>query len=437
MAQEGNRLFRDEVDMFGERVSALRASRANDEQELLLAELQMAQAELRGAYEEIRAQRDELTELVRTHETARLAYERLVAVLPLPVLTTDLHGAIRSANACAAELMGVHKHRLLGKPLLSIVDMAGRQTLRQALAQLAAGTRTTYQTDCTLILRRDGRFRAHLHGSTSEGRRLPRDEVTWVVSRAEPTEAEQESGRRLSRAVVELTQVTLEAEDPSEVLVAVARTCQHAFAAPVAVSVTLGSPEAPTVLATDSQIAQAVDGAQMVAGEGPCVDAWATQDTVTSSALPADPRWPRLGPRVSGGGVQGAVASPLHAGGQVVGALNVYGTDRSFDVDEQTENVELLASAVSAVVKESELRAELENVAGQLKAALESRATIDQAKGMVMAAYGCGPDEAFSLLVRASNSTNIKLKDLAAKLVTDASAGKTLSGLRGSSRPRR
>lgn len=56
--------------------------------------------------------------------------------------------------------------------------------------------------------------------------------------------------------------------------------------------------------------------------------------------------------------------------------------------------------------------------AEQLRRALESRATIDQAKGIIMAEHGGGPHEAFQLLIRLSQTTNLKLRDVAAALVS-------------------
>ena len=53
----------------------------------------------------------------------------------------------------------------------------------------------------------------------------------------------------------------------------------------------------------------------------------------------------------------------------------------------------------------------------QLKEALTSRATIDQAKGILMARHGVDPEEAFQLLVRMSNDTNVRLADVARALV--------------------
>ena len=60
-----------------------------------------------------------------------------------------------------------------------------------------------------------------------------------------------------------------------------------------------------------------------------------------------------------------------------------------------------------------------------LRAALTSRATIDQAKGVLMAEHHCSSDEAFRLLVRLSNDTNVKLADVASALIYQAQAGRT------------
>ena len=56
-------------------------------------------------------------------------------------------------------------------------------------------------------------------------------------------------------------------------------------------------------------------------------------------------------------------------------------------------------------------------VAEQLQQAVESRATIEQAEGIVMGQRRCGPQEAFDVLVRLSQDTNRKLRNVAQTLV--------------------
>jgi AmiR/NasT family two-component response regulator len=56
----------------------------------------------------------------------------------------------------------------------------------------------------------------------------------------------------------------------------------------------------------------------------------------------------------------------------------------------------------------------------QLRGALDSRAVIDQAKGMLIAQHGCSPDEAFAMLCAASARQNRKLRDVATAMVEGA-----------------
>ena len=48
---------------------------------------------------------------------------------------------------------------------------------------------------------------------------------------------------------------------------------------------------------------------------------------------------------------------------------------------------------------------------------MESRAVIEQAKGILMAAQRCSPDAAFQILVRASQNQNRKLRAIASEIV--------------------
>ena len=57
-------------------------------------------------------------------------------------------------------------------------------------------------------------------------------------------------------------------------------------------------------------------------------------------------------------------------------------------------------------------------MAEQLEAAVQSRAVIDQAKGIIRAQDQCTGDAAFQLLVRASQNRNVKLRLLAEQLVS-------------------
>jgi len=61
-----------------------------------------------------------------------------------------------------------------------------------------------------------------------------------------------------------------------------------------------------------------------------------------------------------------------------------------------------------------------ESVAERIPMISTSRASIEQAKGMLMLIYGITADHAFDILVRQSQHTNVKLRDVAEQLLTRA-----------------
>lgn len=71
----------------------------------------------------------------------------------------------------------------------------------------------------------------------------------------------------------------------------------------------------------------------------------------------------------------------------------------------------------TARVREAEQLSELAGEAAGLQRAMASRATIEQAKGMIMLAFGYDSAAAFELLIRVSQQSNTKLRDLADRLV--------------------
>jgi len=99
--------------------------------------------------------------------------------------------------------------------------------------------------------------------------------------------------------------------------------------------------------------------------------------------------------------------TPITEQGRVVGVVGVA---------EQLSD-DLLDRAVAEGTHNDSMALRL---AEQMRQAMETRAVIEQAKGMLIAAQGCTPDEAFQLLARASQRTNRKLRDIAASMVEGA-----------------
>jgi GAF domain-containing protein len=102
---------------------------------------------------------------------------------------------------------------------------------------------------------------------------------------------------------------------------------------------------------------------------------------------------------------------------QVSGALNLYAREpHAFDQDSRSA---AQAFGPYAAVATGNLYAyqNARDMAGNLQTALESRAVIDQAKGILIERHRLTPDQAFQLLAQVSMNANWKLRDVADHLV--------------------
>lgn len=398
-----------------------RAARLRDEGDLqgTAAELDAAHEELRAAEDEMRAQRDQIDHLLARSGTERAWRQDVSAALPVPVVVCDRHGTMIEANAAAGVLLGVEPHHLLGTPLQVFVDVADRPVLRRAMsAPRARGGRVG--TTLTLVPRHRRPLAASVVGvdepDGGAGRR-----TCWVLL---PAAAEHlQGGTRAhdlatAAAVTELCRLPVQGPtDMRRLLASVAAVARRTVPQAVSVSVNLGDPVSPDVLGSDSRLAQAVDGAQVRAGLGPGPDAYRENRTVRSDDVATDDRWRPLQPLVAGLDVGGLLSVPVPGAGGVLGVVTVCAPrGRRFE-PAAVDVAELMGSAAGAVVEDERYRESLRRLSEQLQRALDSRAVIDQAKGILMALHGVGADEAFTRLVVSSRTSNVKLREVAAGLV--------------------
>lgn len=230
----------------------------------------------------------------------------------------------------------------------------------------------------------------------------------------------------LASGLLDLVRLPSQRDDLPDTVRSSAHICAAVLGDSAAVSITHGPPVEPDTVATSSKLAQSIDGAQALATEGPCQTSWTELHTVTSTDLAVDPRWPALAALVADLPARAAVAAPLTSGRRPAGALNVYLASEALTAD-TVARIEALAAAVSAVLHELELRHQLLASIANLERALLTRPAIDMAKGVIMGSRRCGPDEAFETMVNASKNGNVKVRDLAARIVAEAAAGRPLS----------
>ncbi|MFI5506941.1 GAF and ANTAR domain-containing protein [Mycobacterium sp. NPDC051804] len=150
--------------------------------------------------------------------------------------------------------------------------------------------------------------------------------------------------------------------------------------------------------------------------QGPCLTAAWEEKTIHVANLETDDRFPLYRQdALAETPIRTIMAFQLFIAGETIGALNVYAEEPNVFGDE-SRNIGLVFAAHSSVAWNSARRDE------QFRNALASRDMIGQAKGKIMERYGVDAVQAFELLRKLSQDSNVPLIKVATELVADTSA---------------
>ncbi|MGW7535976.1 GAF and ANTAR domain-containing protein [Amycolatopsis sp. NPDC054798] len=206
-----------------------------------------------------------------------------------------------------------------------------------------------------------------------------------------------------------------EAEEPlDDVLARVAATAARAIPDADAATVTVLTGEQPRTAAFTDERMTSIDREQYAAGRGPCLDSARTHHTVRTVISEASQDWPEFSAAAGRAGIRATLSAPLlvdraEDGRELVGSLTIYSrTAAAFDPFDEGL-LRLYTTAAAAAIVNARRWQQSRDTIAQLETALTSRAEIDQAKGILMALHGCTADDAFALLVKQSQNTNVKL----------------------------
>ncbi|MEU4695332.1 GAF and ANTAR domain-containing protein [Actinoplanes sp. NPDC023714] len=223
-------------------------------------------------------------------------------------------------------------------------------------------------------------------------------------------------------ALHELGRIALGDTDLEGVLEQVAALAKRAVPGAFEVSVTLIRADGgPRTVACTGDAALWIDKWQYDNRTGPCLAAAEERTTLVVGDIPAERRWPGWQQHAGSVGVHSALSVGLPIGESVTGALNVYATaPRAFDAG-SVALAETFADYAAVCLANAHLYDTTAALARQMQVAMESRAVIEQAKGIIMSQRHCTADEAFAILSKASQSANRKLREVAVTLVERAS----------------
>jgi GAF domain-containing protein len=187
--------------------------------------------------------------------------------------------------------------------------------------------------------------------------------------------------------------------------------------------VTLLRPKRAATVASSSEHARNMDEIQYNFEDGPCLRAAREEKLVHVPDITQDTRFPDYRDAIAERGIRSILGVPILLEGDANAGLNLYSDHVDAFDDDAIAAAETFAEEASKALRLAVRIARLTESANDLKAAMESRTTIDLAVGIIMGQNRCSQDEAFGILQSASNTRNMKLRDIATAIV--ASTGKS------------
>ena len=165
-------------------------------------------------------------------------------------------------------------------------------------------------------------------------------------------------------------------------------------------------------VALSDDLARRGDERQYQLDEGPCLSAIRDAEVVWAPDLANDRRWPRWGPwAVENLGVRSMLCIQLYTAANRHGALNLYSQDRDAFPPAEHPLATMFAAAAAMALKGAQ-------TAEELHSAIHTRTIIGQAQGIIMERYSVSSDQAFAVLSRVSQESNVKLHEIATQVAT-------------------
>ncbi|MFJ7147606.1 GAF and ANTAR domain-containing protein [Streptomyces sp. NPDC100445] len=226
----------------------------------------------------------------------------------------------------------------------------------------------------------------------------------------------------------DLTSVLLSTDSVERFLQVLADRALTLAPAAQGAGITLERRGRPLTVVSSGTGAPELDEAQYGQDDGPCLQALRTGEEVDVGDMLDEPRWGPYPAYAAARGTRSSLSLPIAAHTHTAGALNLYSPKAPGFADADLTGLRSLAAQATGAIALAQRLADAREYADDLRAAMESRAVIDQAIGVIMGRRGCRAEEAFGLLRAASQRRNVKLRDLCGELLTSVGGGPPTDG---------
>jgi GAF domain-containing protein len=223
-------------------------------------------------------------------------------------------------------------------------------------------------------------------------------------------------------AVAELARLSFDAVTMDAMLQRVAELAKELIAGVAEASVTLIANDKATTAACTGQLAMDLDESQYGRGYGPCLEAAVGEEIREITDARRETRWPDYAQSAVEHGSLSSLSVPLPVREGIHGGLNLYAVGADGFDDDARDVSRAFASYAAVAVHNMHLYESTRDQADHLDIAMQTRAVIEQAKGILMSQRRCDAQEAFNLLAAASQRSNRKLRDIAQAIVDGVTA---------------
>jgi GAF domain-containing protein len=173
-----------------------------------------------------------------------------------------------------------------------------------------------------------------------------------------------------------------------------------------------------SVIGASAEESRLLELFQIQNDEGPCLDCYRTGEPVGEADLAENAqRWPRFAERAAQSGFRAVHAFPMRLRNEVIGTLNLFGTEPGLMDPEDRRVAQALADVATIGILQERAIQRAEILAEQLQVALNSRVVIEQAKGLLAASGSLDMDEAFRRLRTYARNHNRRLSELSIDVV--------------------
>jgi GAF domain-containing protein len=222
--------------------------------------------------------------------------------------------------------------------------------------------------------------------------------------------------RQFAERIADLAQLLLEDENSDAPLQQLTE---------LALELIPGSSAAGVVAASDSswvytgrpELIAGLHQHQIRSGDGPVAEAIRYGEARRIDDASQEQRWPDVCAALLDGGLRSCLVVPVRTDRNPGGALAIYGPAAEAFAGSGHDIALLFAAQGGVAVRNAAAYRGCRQLVSNLYSALESRAVIEQAKGVLVAEHGCDPEVAFKELSRISQNTNRKVREIAADLV--------------------